>query len=196
MSLFSLDEVLNISAAYLQPGFAFGGSCLPKDLRSLLYLASVNGADMPLLGGVLATNELMISDVVDRILASDTRTVALLGLSFKSNTDDLRESPNVELAERLIGKGYDLRIYDQVVNPARLVGANRRFVESKLPHLRRLLVHEPSEALLGADAAIVSVSEPSVLEALLKHPPRVLIDINGRLGSPLEALSGYQGVGW
>jgi GDP-mannose 6-dehydrogenase len=196
MSLFCQDDVLNISPSYLRPGFAFGGSCLPKDLRSLLHLARANGADLPLLAGTLATNELVINEVVDRVVGTDARTVALLGLSFKMNTDDLRESPNVELAERLIGKGYDLHIYDQVVNPARLVGANRRYVESKLPHLRRLLTREPAEALRDADVAIVSSSDQAVLDALLASPPRRLIDISGRLGDRVEALAGYEGLGW
>jgi GDP-mannose 6-dehydrogenase len=196
MSLFCQDEVLNISPSYLRPGFAFGGSCLPKDLRSLLHLARANGADLPLLAGTIATNDLVINEVVDRVVSFDVRTVALLGLSFKMNTDDLRESPNVELAERLIGKGYDLRIYDQVVNPARLVGANRRYVESKLPHLRRLLTGQPSEALQDADVAIVSSSDQPVLDALIASPPRHLIDISGRLGERVEALSGYEGLGW
>ena len=147
MSLFCEDQVLNISPAYLRPGFAFGGSCLPKDLRSLMHLARVNGADLPLLAGTLATNDLVINDVLDRVVAHGERTVALLGLSFKADTDDLRESPNVELAERLLGKGFTLRIYDPVVHPARLVGANRRMVESKLPHLGRLLTHAPAGAL-------------------------------------------------
>jgi GDP-mannose 6-dehydrogenase len=196
MSLFREDHVLNISASYLHPGFAFGGSCLPKDLRSLLHLARMNGADLPLLAGTLATNELVINEVVDRVVARDDHTVALLGLSFKMNTDDLRESPNVELAERLLGKGFDVRIYDPVVNPARLVGANRRHVESKLPHLRRLLAHEPGEALRGADVAIVSTSDRAALDALLITPPSHLIDLNGRLGSEVESLPGYEGVGW
>ena len=117
MSLFCEDQVLNISPAYLRPGFAFGGSCLPKDLRSLLHLARTNSVDLPMLAGTLATNELTISNIVDRVVGCDGRTVALLGLSFKANTDDLRESPNAELAERLLGKGFDVRIYDSVVNP-------------------------------------------------------------------------------
>src|SRR5215831_3997749 len=196
MSLFCEDQVLNISPAYLRPGFAFGGSCLPKDLRSLLHLARINSADMPLLAGTLATNELVIGEVVDRVAASDARTVALLGLSFKMHTDDLRESPKVELAERLIGKGFDVRIYDPVVHPARLAGANRRYVESKLPHLERLLTHEPGEALRGAGVAIVSSSDQTVLDALLVTPPRHLIDLTGRLGSEVEALPGYEGLGW
>jgi GDP-mannose 6-dehydrogenase len=196
MSLFCEDSVLNISPSYLKPGFAFGGSCLPKDLRSLLHLARLNGVDMPLLTGTLATNELVISEVVDRVAASAGRTVALLGLSFKMATDDLRESPNVEVAERLIGKGFEVRIYDQVVNPARLVGTNLRFVQSKLPHLRRLLADAPADALDGADVALVSVSDPAVIHALLAAPPPRLIDLSGRLGPEVEALAGYEGLSW
>jgi GDP-mannose 6-dehydrogenase len=196
MSLFCEDRVLNISPAYLRPGFAFGGSCLPKDLRSLLHLARTNSVDLPMLVGTLATNELMISDIVDRIVGCDGRTVALLGLSFKANTDDLRESPNVELAERLIGKGFDVRIYDPFVNPARLIGANRRQIEAKLPHLGRLLTHEPAEALRGADVAIVSSVDPAIKAALLGAPPRYVFDLNGRLGRQIESLAGYEGMGW
>jgi GDP-mannose 6-dehydrogenase len=196
MALFCQDNVLNISPSYLRPGFAFGGSCLPKDLRSLLSLARDSGTDLPLLAATLATNELSISEVIDRVIALDVRRVALFGLSFKMSTDDLRESPNVELAERLIGKGFEVRIFDPVVNPARLVGNNRRYVESKLPHLRRLLAHEPQEALLRADVAIVSTSAAGVTEALLKSPPRYLIDLCGRLGAEVEALPGYEGLGW
>lgn len=196
MSLFCQDNVLNISASYLQPGFAFGGSCLPKDLRSLLHLGRVNGTDMPLLTGTLATNELVISDVVDRVVASPARRVALLGLSFKSATDDLRESPSVEVAERLIGKGFEVRIYDQVVNPDRLVGTNLRYVNARLPHLGRLLAGTPAQALDGADIALVSAKDPAVIAALLAAPPRQLIDLTGRLGPEVEALPGYEGLSW
>jgi GDP-mannose 6-dehydrogenase len=196
MSLFVEDQVLNISPAYLRPGFAFGGSCLPKDIRSLLHLARVNSADLPMLSGTLATNELVIRDVVDRVVTCAGRNVALLGLSFKNNTDDLRESPNVELAERLIGKGFHVRIYDPVVNPAKLIGSNRRAIEAKLPHLSRLLAHEPGQALHGADIAIVSSGDQAVRDALLRSGPAYLFDLNGRLGPQVEALSGYEGIGW
>jgi GDP-mannose 6-dehydrogenase len=196
MSLFVEDQVLNISPAYLRPGFAFGGSCLPKDIRSLLHLARVNSADLPMLSGTLATNELVVADVVDRVVASDGRTVALLGLSFKNNTDDLRESPNVELAERLLGKGFNVRIYDPVVNPAKLIGSNRRAIEAKLPHLSKLLTREPGQALDGADIAIVSAGDQVVRDALLRSDPAHLFDLNGRLGPEVEALAGYEGIGW
>jgi len=161
-----------------------------------LHLARVNGADMPLLTGTLTTNELVISEVVDRVVASPARAVALLGLSFKMETDDLRESPNVEVAERLIGKGFDVRIYDQVVNPSRLVGTNLRYVHAKLPHLGRLLAATPAEALDGADIALVAASDAAVLAALLSAPPPRLIDLSGRLGPEVEALAGYEGLSW
>ncbi|HZC71927.1 MAG TPA: nucleotide sugar dehydrogenase [Jatrophihabitans sp.] len=196
MRVFSQDTVLNISPAYLMPGFAFGGSCLPKDLRALLDMARVNVVDVPLLAGTLLTNELVITDVVDRLIASPFRTIAMLGLSFKMDTDDLRESPNVELAERLIGKGFDVRIYDPIVNPERLLGANLRYVESRLPHLRRLLCATPREALAGAEAALVATSHGAVVDELRTSPPSRVFDLHGRLGAEIEKLPGYEGIGW
>jgi GDP-mannose 6-dehydrogenase len=196
MRVFSEDKVLNISPAYLMPGFAFGGSCLPKDLRALLDMARVNALDVPLLAGTLQSNELVIADVVDRIIASPYRTIAMLGLSFKMNTDDLRESPNVELAERLIGKGFDVRIYDPIVNPERLMGSNLRYIESRLPHLRRVLYATPREALEGSEAALVATSDRTAIDELSAAPPSWILDLHGRLGSEIERLPGYEGIGW
>jgi GDP-mannose 6-dehydrogenase len=196
MQIFCQDEKLNVSSAYLRPGFAFGGSCLPKDLRSLQHMARTSGVDVPLLAGAGLTNDLVMRDVVDRVLASGFRRVAVLGLSFKADTDDLRESPNVELAERLIGKGLDVRIYDPVVNPDRLVGANRRAVEARLPHLNRLLTCSPEEALADAQAVLVSSTAPAVVAAVAAAQPPLVIDLDGRLGAEVEALAGYQGAGW
>jgi GDP-mannose 6-dehydrogenase len=196
MRVFSEDKVLNISPAYLMPGFAFGGSCLPKDLRSLLDMARLNALDVPLLAGVGWSNDLVIADVVDRLIASPYRRVAMLGLSFKMNTDDLRESPNVELAERLIGKGFEVRIYDPIVNPERLIGSNLRYIESRLPHLRRLLYATPREALEGSEAALVATSDRSVIDELRAAPPSWILDLHGRLGAQVERLPGYEGIGW
>jgi GDP-mannose 6-dehydrogenase len=196
MRVFSEDKVLNISPAYLMPGFAFGGSCLPKDLRSLLDMARINALDVPLLAGVAWSNELVISDVVDRLIASPYRKIAMLGLSFKMNTDDLRESPNVELAERLIGKGFEVTIYDPIINPERLIGSNLRYIESRLPHLRRLLSGTPAEAMQGCEAAVVATSDPSVLDELCAAPPAWILDLHGRLGADIERLPGYEGIGW
>jgi GDP-mannose 6-dehydrogenase len=196
MRVFSEDKVLNISPAYLMPGFAFGGSCLPKDLRALLDMARINALDVPLLAGVAWSNELVISDVVDRLIASPFRKIAMLGLSFKMNTDDLRESPNVELAERLIGKGFEVKIYDPIINPERLIGSNLRYIESRLPHLRRLLSGTPFEALHGCEAAVVATSDLSVLEELRAATPAWILDLHGRLGSDIEQLPSYEGIGW
>jgi GDP-mannose 6-dehydrogenase len=122
--------------------------------------------------------------------------VALLGLSFKMQTDDLRESPNVELAETLVGKGFDVRIFDPVIQPSRLIGTNLQYVECKLPHLRRLLTGSAAEALEGADVAVLSSSADSVVDALVAAAPPVVIDLTGRLGDVVESFPGYQGAGW
>jgi len=196
MDLFCQDTKLNISSTYLAPGFAFGGSCLPKDLRSLLYLARMNSIDLPLLSGTLATNSLSVSDVINRVLATDAQSIALLGLSFKMDSDDLRESPYVDLAETLIGKGFDVRIFDPLVDTSKLVGANLNYVMTKLPPVRRAMLPSAAEALHGADLALVSSSHPQVVRALLADPPLTVIDLSGRLGHEVEALSNYQGVAW
>lgn len=196
MELFCEDDQLNISPRYLRPGFAFGGSCLPKDLRSILHVARMENVDLPLLAGTLASNRLSVSEVVDRVIEGQGRSVAVLGLSFKADSDDLRESPYVELAETLLGKGYEVRIYDPIVNPSTLIGTNRVHVESKLPHLRRILTDRPADALDGADVAIVSSSDPQVVLALAATPPQQIIDLDGRLGQTVESLAGYQGVAW
>jgi GDP-mannose 6-dehydrogenase len=196
MELFCEDHKLNISPSYLRPGFAFGGSCLPKDVRALQSMARASGVDLPLVSSTLTSNDLTVRSLVDRVLQSGYRRVALLGLSFKMNTDDLRESPNLEIAERFVGKGLDLRIYDPVVNPAKLVGANLRHFQSTLAHVNRLLVDRPEIALEEAEVVIVATSDPASLEALRRARPLLVIDINGRLGDAVEHIAGYEGVAW
>ena len=196
MELFCEDTTLNVSPAYLRPGFAFGGSCLPKDLRSLMHMARLQSLDVPLLEAAFRTNELVVREAVDRVIATGVRTVALLGLSFKMNTDDLRESPNVDLAERLLGKGFTVRIYDPIVNPERLIGANLRHVQARLPHLSRLLSSSPEEALRDCGVAVISTSDAATVAALTADPPEHVLDLSGRLGKQVERLAGYQGIGW
>jgi GDP-mannose 6-dehydrogenase len=203
MDIFVQDRQLNISPAYLRPGFAFGGSCLPKDLRSLLYLARINCVELPVLEASLTSNEMLVRDVAERILltvddaaASGNRGVALLGLSFKHNTDDLRESPNVALAEILIGKGLDVRIYDPVVNMANLEGANLRYMQTLLPHLQKVLHDDAADALCGAHVAVVTSANRDVVDDVVTANPPVVLDLDGRLGASLETLDGYVGVGW
>jgi GDP-mannose 6-dehydrogenase len=198
MELLCADNQLNISPSYLRPGFAFGGPCLGKDLRELLHLARMNGVELPLLAGTMTSNEITVTDVVNRVTSrvQTGDTIALLGLSFKVMSDDLRESPNVELAERLVGKGYKMRIHDPVVKPSQLIGTNRQFVESRLPHLQQFMSDTAGQALEDAKLAIVSSSDPGVIEALEDAAPSMIIDLNGRLGEKVESLQGYEGVGW
>ncbi len=140
MNVFCTDTKLNISRRYLMPGFAFGGSCLPKDVRAILYAGKEVDLQLPLITAILSSNEQVIERAFQKIRATGARRLGLIGLSFKANTDDLRESPFVELAERLLGKGYELSIYDPNVIAARLTGANKEYIDSVIPHLSRLLV--------------------------------------------------------
>ena len=144
----------------------------------------------------MVSNDLTVDEVVDRITIKGGTGVALLGLSFKASSDDLRESPNVQLAETLLGKGYHVKIHDPVVKPSRLVGTNLQFVESRLPHLQRFLADSALEALDGADVAVVCSSDAAVVDALLARPPQRILDLNGQLGEAVEALHGYEGMGW
>jgi GDP-mannose 6-dehydrogenase len=196
MQVFCEDERLNISTAYLRPGFAFGGSCLPKDMRALMHLARVNDVETPVLTGILRSNESHLRLAVRRVLDAKARDVALLGLSFKPETDDLRESPYVELAETLVGKGVRLRIYDPIVNPERLIGANRRYIEGHLPHLQEMLVSTPDAALEGVRVAVVGTSDSATIRALVAARPDHVLDVHGRLGAETEALPGYKGIAW
>jgi GDP-mannose 6-dehydrogenase len=196
MEIFVADEQLNISSAYLRPGFAFGGSCLPKDLRALVRMARIQDVDVPLLSSLLASNESHLRRVARRVLSTGEREVALLGLSFKTDTDDLRESPYVELAEILLGKGMQVRVFDPVVHPENLFGTNLRFVDAHLPHVRRMLEDTPDAALDGANVAVVGVDDPSINAALLRAQPAMVLDLSGRLDPAVEALPGYEGVAW
>jgi GDP-mannose 6-dehydrogenase len=154
MKIFCQDRKLNISPAYLLPGFAFGGSCLPKDLRALSYMAKNRDVESPILNSILPSNEMQVARGLQMILDKGHKKVGVLGFSFKAGTDDLRESPIVEVIERLIGKGYDLRIYDRNVKLASLVGANRDYILNHIPHISRLMV-DRMDAVLDHGATIV-----------------------------------------
>ena len=160
MSIFCQDKKLNISSAYLKPGFAFGGSCLPKDLRALSYQAKMHDLQVPILNSVLPSNEIQIARGVRLVMESGNSRIGILGFSFKAGTDDLRESPVIEVIERLIGKGYDLRIYDRSVNLAALVGANRDFILNRIPHISRLMVPTAEEALAHAQTVVIGNLDP------------------------------------
>jgi GDP-mannose 6-dehydrogenase len=197
IDVFLADTKLNISPAYLRPGFAFGGSCLPKDLRGLVYAARRADVAVPLLSHVLPSNEEHLKRAVELVVATGKRKVGLFGLSFKPGTDDLRESPLVELAERLLGKGYDLKIYDSNVALSRLMGANREYVEGRLPHLADVLTNDVDEVFAHAEVCVVGNTEQAVLDVLAEPGDRVVVDLV-RLPDADErrATVGYQGLGW
>jgi GDP-mannose 6-dehydrogenase len=160
MKIFCQDKKLNISPAYLLPGFAFGGSCLPKDLRALAYQAKMHDLDLPIMNAILPSNELQVAKGVQLITEKGHKKIGVLGFSFKAGTDDLRESPMIDVIERLIGKGYDLRIYDKNVNLARLVGANRDFILNHIPHISRLMVGRIDAVLDHAQTIVVGNKDP------------------------------------
>jgi GDP-mannose 6-dehydrogenase len=160
MKIFCQDTKLNISPAYLMPGFAFGGSCLPKDLRALAYQAKTQDLQLPILTSVLPSNEMQINRGLQLIIDKGHKRVGILGFSFKAGTDDLRESPVIEVIERLLGKGYDLRIFDKNVNLAKLVGANRDFILNRIPHISRLMVDGVDKVLEHAETVVIGNKDP------------------------------------
>ena len=160
MNIFCQDRKLNISTAYLSPGFAFGGSCLPKDLRALSYQAKMHDLQLPILTSILPSNEMQIARGIQLITEKGHTRVGILGFSFKAGTDDLRESPLIEVIERLIGKGYDLRIYDKNVNIASLVGANRDFILNHIPHISKLMVGDIGAVLNHAQTVVIGNKDP------------------------------------
>ena len=176
MNAFCSDSRLNISRRYLMPGFAFGGSCLPKDVRAVLHVGKQLDLNLPLMSAILSSNEEVIDRAFQKVCARGKRHIGLIGLSFKSNTDDLRESPFVELAERLLGKGYHLNIYDPNIVAARLTGANKEYIDTVIPHLSRLLVRSLDE-LRSGEVLIVGHYFDGVVE-LLQDTGASVIDLN------------------
>ena len=201
MRLFCMDTKLNISSAYLRPGFAFGGSCLPKDVRALTYQGRLLDVDTPVLSSILASNQLHIAHALAMIRASGRRRVGLLGLSFKEGTDDLRESPIVTLAEQLIGKGYELSVYDRNVRLASLVGANREYILNHIPHIGRLMVDRPEQLVENSDVVVVASAQREFAPLLEKLPAgKSIVDLvglwNTAEGAGNARPEAYDGVAW
>jgi GDP-mannose 6-dehydrogenase len=166
MDIFCQDRKLNISSAYLRPGFAFGGSCLPKDLRALSYQAKMHDLQLPILTSILPSNEVQVARGLQMIMEKGHTRVGVLGFSFKEGTDDLRESPVIEVIERLLGKGYDLRIYDKSVNIASLVGANRDFILNHIPHISKIMVGDVDAVLDYAQTIVIGNKDPEFCQVL------------------------------
>jgi GDP-mannose 6-dehydrogenase len=196
MKIFCQDKKLNISAAYLTPGFAFGGSCLPKDLRALAYKAKMHDLELPIMTSILPSNELQVAKGLQLITEKGHRRIGVLGFSFKAGTDDLRESPMIEIIERLIGKGYDLRIFDKNVNLARLVGANRDYILNHIPHISRLMVNGIDPVLDHAETVVIGNKDPDfqcVPERL--HDGQRLVDFV-RIRNIRSENGKYDGICW
>ena len=196
MKIFCQDRKLNISTAYLSPGFAFGGSCLPKDLRALSYQAKMHDLQLPILTSILPSNEMQIARGVQLITEKGHTQVGILGFSFKAGTDDLRESPLIEVIERLIGKGYDLRIYDKNVNIASLVGANRDFILNHIPHISKLMVGDVDAVLNHAQTVVIGNKDPDfkVVPARLREGQFLVDFVRVIEGSTRNG--NYDGICW
>lgn len=193
MNVVCRDTKLNISNYYMRPGFAFGGSCLPKDVRALTYRARQLDLQQPLLNSLMLSNSLHVRQTFERIVGYGVRRIGLLGLSFKAGTDDLRESPLVELAEMLIGKGYDLRIFDRNVQQARIHGSNKEYIESRIPHLASLLEPNLADVINHADVLLIGNHDDSFVEVVEKPLPagKRLLDLVGIMkGASRETMEG------
>lgn len=190
------DTKLNVSAAYMRPGFAFGGSCLPKDVRGLIHIAMVNNVNIPMLNSLLLSNDSHINMALEQIIKTGKRKVSMLGLAFKNDTDDLRESAAVELAERLLGKGFDLKIFDSSVYEAKLMGSNKLFIESKLPHLTSLLSNDISTIINHAEIMVVTYGGrefKNIIDNVNKTT--TVIDLSGLIKNVKKEMN-YEGICW
>ena len=196
MAIFCRDTKLNISAKYLRPGFAFGGSCLPKDVRAVTRQARRLDLELPLLNAILPSNEQPLARALELIQRQGRKRLGFLGISFKAGTDDLRESPIVELIERLLGKGYDLRLYDRNVSLARLMGANREYILNRIPHLSRILEEDLDAVLAHAEVVVIGNHDAEFQQIPERlRPDQTIVDLV-RVRDELPATERYRGLTW
>lgn len=197
MDIFCMDTKLNLSAYYLKPGFAFGGSCLPKDLRALLYHSRQRDLELPILCSILPSNEMQLQRGLELIKETGKKKIGVLGFSFKADTDDLRESPLVRLIETLIGKGYSVRLYDRNVSMAKLHGANKEYIEKEIPHISTLMCPSLSQVIEEAEVIIIGNKDPEFVQALeIARPDQIIIDLVRITDDFGQINSQYQGICW
>ncbi len=195
MEIFCKDKHLNISPYYFKPGFAYGGSCLPKDLKGLQTLAHDIYADTPIINSIHKTNEIQIFRAIQMIYKHGGKKLGFLGLSFKEGTDDLRNSPAVSIIEALIGKGCDIGIYDKNINLSLLTGTNKEYIDSKIPHLASLMVESAEKLCDKSEVIIINTKEKEFIPYLKKHDNKIIIDMV-RLDESLLDKSNYIGINW
>ena len=197
MEIFCMDTKLNLSPYYLKPGFAFGGSCLPKDLRALTSEARMLDVSTPLLSSVLESNRLQIQKVTKKLLEFKGKSLGFLGFSFKGGTDDLRESPIVEVIEAMLGKGFDIKIYDRHVSLAKLMGANKEYIQREIPHISRLMAAHWSELMESSEVIIVANRDEEFKKALAQaRPNQTIIDLVRIVDSKPANAGSYYGICW
>jgi len=197
MNIFCQDTKLNISPSYLKPGFAFGGSCLPKDLKALIYEAKARDINVPMLNSLLESNSHQIQRLVDKLVTYKGRSIGFLGLSFKGGTDDLRSSPIVDVVEAMIGKGFEIRIYDEHVSIARLLGANKEYIEKEIPHISKLMCGSADEVVDKSDVVVVAHRDLKLLPALNGvKAGRVIVDVARIADRAQWNGSEYYGICW
>ena len=195
MDIFVKDERLNISPAYLRPGYAFGGSCLPKDLRALVYRAKQTDVELPVINAVLQSNEIQIQRAIKMIEQTGHKKVGVLGLSFKAGTDDVRESPAVPLVETLIGRGYEVMVYDEIVHPEMLIGANKSYLERELPHIASIMSSSIEHLVSKNDVIVITNASKQFKDVPhLMNSDQILIDLVG-LAKNSNGCD-YEGLAW
>ena len=196
MEIFTKDTKLNVSSYYLKPGFSFGGSCLPKDLRAITYKAKELDLDLPLLNSLMVSNKQQVENAFNIITKSGKKNIGVLGLSFKAGTDDLRESPIVELIEKLIGKGYNLKIFDEEVSMAKIFGSNKKYIETVIPHISSLISNSINNVIDESDLVIIGKKEISYMNALTENDSVYVFDLVKLFSQNKQPKENYEGICW
>ncbi|NLD48634.1 MAG: nucleotide sugar dehydrogenase, partial [Clostridiaceae bacterium] len=196
IDIFLQDTKLNISPVYLKPGFAFGGSCLPKDLRAINYMAKMNDLETPLLNSIIPSNNVQILSAIKKIISFGRKKIGIAGFSFKEGTDDLRESPLIEVIETLLGKGYDLKLYDKNVSLAKLMGANKEYIENHIPHISQLMVASLDELIEDREVIVIGNKDEEFKRLLSECNKEQIVYDLVRIGGFKDAKGKYEGICW
>lgn len=197
MNIFCQDTKLNISSYYMKPGFAFGGSCLPKDLRALLYKAKEIDTECPVMGSILRSNSNQIERAYKLIARTGKQNIGIMGISFKAGTDDLRESPMVELAEKLIGKGYTVSIYDKEVSLAKIYGANKKYIEKMIPHISSIMKPSAQDVFDESEVIVICKDSKEIRKVCMKpDSKRMIVDLVRIFYNKKEIKTPYEGISW